>query len=144
MGRSLPIYDRYLGRAAGQDAGGARIVGDLDLPTECVKSAIAVEAQGARMIQGAGMHPEPAIGRDQARSSARFMSQRPAPFPIRPGVAESSARIPRLAEVELEQPFIAAPMLERIERDRWVADDGRVVIGQRQTRNHNQSCPTRR
>ena len=107
-----------------------------DLPAERGKPGAEIKRQRPRVIQCACMHPRAAkIGRDQASSSARFMSQRPAPFPMRLGVTPKKAQLAdvRLAEIELQQAFIAAEVIERIELDRAIADDRREgVIGQRQ------------
>lgn len=102
-----------------QNAGEARIVDDLDLAAERPEAGALVERERRRMIEGAGVHPDP---RHWLRPGARQrLGHQPAPGAAadqrRGNAEERQFAIAGRPEVELEQPRIHAAALQRIDLD---------------------------
>src|SRR5689334_2842397 len=114
------------GHVARRGAVEARIVGDLDLPPERAKAGALVERQRGRMIEAAGVQPEP-LDRPRPRKLERAVHQEAADAGADEFCRDTEhadlAGV-RLTEIELEQAFVAVVGDEGVGFDQRVMEPG--------------------
>jgi hypothetical protein len=107
-----------------------RILGDLDGPLVGPKTRARVEAEGARVVEGAGVHPQ-ALDRRREGAPDRLVHENASPAladGVRRDAEERQFAFSGAAEVEFEEANVAALDVQGERRDRGMADDRPELI----------------